>query len=409
MSQLSLSTSSSEASQEPVPVTRRIRGILVVGAWMIATLAAADVAINVLFPAPSDPNVRPSKLRAYFEYGRSIEGKLARLVGTNDATAAQIAHAGWLSTPPGPEQPIRRRPGSDLFVASYGMSFSEQVGTALVKLEPKVTTRFWGGPSAPPNCAYAYYLADRGRHSADAVILGILSNRVAAMESTSGMNNSFEGPAPYTYPSFIPDGAGGLIKIEPTLRTLDQLRAALADSNSRRALLDEMRQYDAYYAAYLFDQTVFDYSALARIVRRALAHRNDRSIESRSHTDVGFVAESFAATALRLMVKEFAASARYDEKLPVVLLLHTRGYSDHLFAALADVLAADDIPYVSTHAICPANDPSNYIGDGHFTEEANGRIARALADLLAARLPGRGRPRDAEPTAAKQSGPDRPS
>jgi hypothetical protein len=395
MSRLSSSTSSSEAAPEPKPVppSAPIRDVLVIGVWMMATLAAIDVAINVFLPPPSDPNVRPSRLTSYFQYGRSIEGKIVRLIGTSDATAAQIASAGWRSAPPGPAQPTRPRPGSDLLLANYGMSFSEQVGDALAKIDPKLTVRSWGGPSAPPNCAYGYYLADRGRHDADVVMLGILSNRVAAMESTSGMNNSFEGPAPYSFPSFTPDGSGGITTIEPPFGTLGELRAALADADRRQALIEEMRRHDAYYAGYLFQRNVLDYSALARIVRRALAHRHDRAVESRSYTEAGFVAESIPVKALRLMVKAFARSVRGDGRLPVVLLLHTRGYADHLYAVLADDLATDDIPYVSTHTICPASDSTNYVADGHFTPEANGRIAQALADVLAARLPGRGNAR----------------
>src|SRR5207244_5928366 len=168
----------------------------------------------------------------------------------------------------------------------------------LVKLDPKVTLRSWGGPSASPNCAYGLYLADRGCHDADAVLLGILSSRVPAMESTSGMNSLFEGPAPYTYPKFIPDGVGSLQTIEPSIRTLAQLREALTDAGRRDALRQEMHRYDAYFAPFLFDMNFFDDSALARIVRRALAHRHERAVERRTLTEVGFVANSPAVAAL---------------------------------------------------------------------------------------------------------------
>jgi len=382
-----------------------IHDVVVIGVWMLATLAALDVAINVLFPPPDDLNVAPSRIRAYFEYGRSVEGKVARLIGASDLTAGPLASAGWRSRPPGPEVPTGPRPGSNLLLANYGMSFSAQVGEALAKIDRKLTLRYWGGPAAPPNCAYAYYLADRGRHDADVVMLGVLSNRVAAMESTSGMNNSFEGPAPYTFPKYELDGSGNLRVIEPTIRTLAELRAALAEPGRRKALIAEMREHDAYYARYLFDRNILDSSALLRMIRRALAHRHDRAVESRTYTDAGYVAYSVAVRSLRHMVKAFGASVRRDGKLPVVLLLHTRGYSDHLYTILADVLATDDIPYVSTHTICPANDSTNYIADGHFTPEANGRIARALADVLAERLPGRGKHSDTEPSTNRGPGP----
>jgi hypothetical protein len=212
------------------------------------------------------------------------------------------------------------------------------------------------------------------------------------MEATSGMNSLFEGPAPYTFPKFQADGSGNLQTIEPTIHTLAELRAALADTCRRTALIDEMRRQDAYYASFLFERNLLDDSALVRMVRRAIAHRHDRAVESGSHNAAGYRADSLPVRSLRLLVKKFANSVRRDGKLPIVLLLHARGYSDHLYRALAELIAADDIPYVSTHEICPANDATNYVGDGHFTEAANRRIARALADLLAARLPWNGKP-----------------
>src|SRR5205823_9438639 len=98
----------------------------------------------------------------------------------------------------------------------------------------------------------------------------------------------------------------------------------------------------------------------------------------------------------------FAGSVRRDRKVPVVLLIHTRGSSDHLFKILADTLAAHDIPFVSTHAICSPSDPTNYIPDGHFTAECNQRIARVLADVISGRLPRRGRSRGAGPNPGRR-------
>ena len=339
----------------------------------------------------------PTSLQSFFDYGRSVEAKVIRILGTSDATAARIASAGWRTPPLGPGIPTQPRPGSDLLLAEYGMSFNQQICSALAELDPKVTLRSWGGPSASPNCAYGYYLADRGRHKADVVLLGILSNRVAAMESNSGMNSLFEAPAPYTYPIFLPDGSGGLSSIEPSIHTTGQLRAALADPVRRDELRQEMQRYDAYFTPFLFDHDLFDSSALVRVIRRALAHHHQRIVESRTTTEAGFVADSPAIVALNRIVKEFAASARQDRMVPVVLLIHTRGSSDHLFKALAGTLAAHDIPFVSSHTICSANDSTNYVSDGHFTAENNRRIAQELADVIARRIPGRRRSTIPEP------------
>lgn len=219
MSRLSSSTSSSEPPA-PLPTESPVRDVVVIALWMAATLGVLDAAINVVFAYPKDPKVEPSRMRAFFEYGRSVEGKLARIVGSDDATAAPIATAGWSIPPLGSTAPTRRGSGSDLLVAFYGQSFSDQVAEVLRRVDWRVTLRTWGGPAAPPNAAFGLYLDDRGCHEADVVVLSLLASSVASMDSTSGMNCQFESPAPYTYPKFLADASRGLMVIEPTVRTL---------------------------------------------------------------------------------------------------------------------------------------------------------------------------------------------
>jgi hypothetical protein len=358
---------------------------MVIGGAFLLTLLAADAAINILFPPPSPDGRSTSSSRAYFEYGRSIEGKLGRLIKDTDQDSAPIARAGWISAKPettprrAPDRPVR-------LIANYGMSYSVQISEALAKIRPEVSVRTLAGPSAPPNAAYAYYLADRGKHDASVVMLAILANRVAAMESTSGINCNFEAPFPYTYPKFRADQTGELEAIEPPVRTLAELRVALQEPAQRSALIEGMSRHDSYYASYLFEKSLFDYSAIARMVRRAFAHRHERSVESLVHNDGGFVKDSATIKTLRLIIEKFAASARSDGKLPLVLLLDTRGYSSQLHDVLGDLIARDDIPYVSTNDICKASDATNYISDGHFTAAANQKLGQAVADLLDARL-----------------------
>ena len=82
------------------------------------------------------------------------------------------------------------------------------------------------------------------------------------------------------------------------------------------------------------------------------------------------------------MVDEFATTAKQDGKLPIVLLLNDQGYEDHLFQALKTTLTEKSIPFVSTHNIAPATDRRNFIGDGHFTKEANKLIAQQVLNII---------------------------
>src|SRR5438046_753058 len=99
----SSSTSSSEARSltPPRPIVRtrargRIAGLLVVAAWTLLFLAVYDVAINQLFRCPADPSKQPSKMQLYFDYGRSVKGKLARMIGSSDSQTARLAQVGWI-------------------------------------------------------------------------------------------------------------------------------------------------------------------------------------------------------------------------------------------------------------------------------------------------------------------------
>src|SRR5919202_1452964 len=88
--------SSSTLSSKP-HTGKAIRKAVVTGLWIFFFLFVFDVSINFLFPYPSDPHVTsPGQLKVYFEYGRSVEGKLSRMVGLTDEASSPIAQAGWL-------------------------------------------------------------------------------------------------------------------------------------------------------------------------------------------------------------------------------------------------------------------------------------------------------------------------
>jgi hypothetical protein len=50
-------------------------------------------------------------------------------------------------------------------------------------------------------------------------------------------------------------------------------------------------------------------------------------------------------------------------------------------------LEEKQIPFVSTHTICPTTNPRNFLPDSHFTPEANRLIARAVLEELDRHLP----------------------
>lgn len=374
--------SSSTLSSDP-HLAQVIRKVVVTGVWILFFLVLFDISINFLFPYPLDPQVTSvGQLNTYFEYGRSLEGKFSRMVGSTDESSAPIAQAGWLD----PELwkklkiPVSRAPGEELLVAIYGMSFSNLVGEEMKAINPRLGLRMIAGPAAPPNYSFAAYNLDRGKHQADIVILGLLASSVKAMRTLNGMTWQFEGPAPYTYPRyFVEDGK--LKAIWPKSLSLAQLRASLQDQKQWDAFVTQMREHDQFFNSFLFKRNWLDNSVVVRLIRRAWAQRHQMAITNQIHSPAGFNPE-LEIPVLRAMVAEFAATARSDGKLPIVLVLNDRGYQDHLFQALKPTLENASIPYVSTHNIAPASDIKNFVSDGHFTHSVNKLIAKAVLKLL---------------------------
>jgi len=363
-----------------------------VGAWFLASLAAGDVAVNRAFRPPDDPKAVPGQLRTYFNHGLSIEGKIRRAVGPTDASTVPLAFAGWVESHAA-STPVPELPPGGLLATFYGMSFTNDVAMKLADLDPRIRVRLLGGPAAPANHSYALYSADRGPGSS-VVVLGVLGSSVAGVGTNNGMTWRFEGPAPFTYPRYHARPSG--LEAEwPAIRTLDDFRSALDDPARWDEFVSGIRATDDFYNAFLFRRDPGDRSVLVRMARRAVAQRWQAARAAEVHGRSGFVEGSTAVASLRGIVAAFAADARRDGKMPVILMLQDQGFRDHLDRALGPVLRRDRIPHLSTHAICPDTDTRNFLPDGHFTAEGNRKIAEALLDLLRLEFPDRlARPAD---------------
>ena len=175
--------------------------------WTIGALILFDAVVGLAFRQPSDPRQTSSSLQTYFDYGRSIEGKLRRLVGSTPEQDAPIVEAGWLAsdcdiaTPP---------PPGKLAFDIYGMSHSAQIAEQMLRLDSGLAGHSFGGPAAPASHSYACFVrrVEAKRDRAPIQILGILASQIPRMETISGLTTSFEGPMPFTYPrySLAPDG-----------------------------------------------------------------------------------------------------------------------------------------------------------------------------------------------------------
>ncbi|MBW4466934.1 MAG: hypothetical protein KME07_16035 [Pegethrix bostrychoides GSE-TBD4-15B] len=372
---------SSDPAQSATPLRQQLRSALATSFWFCCALASFDAAINLLFPYPKDPlETAPKALSLYFDYGRSLEGKVARQIGSTDETSALIAQAGWLGDLPNPAEPKQPKPGHHL-ISLYGMSFVGNLAEAIHDLDPSLDMRLHLGPASPPNHTFAAYQRDRGQQQADIVVFGILASSVRGMDAVSGMNLLTDFPAPFTFPHYELQ-QGKLVEIAPKVQSLADLRQAFQDPQQQQAFAAQMQQYDRFFDSFIYEQNLLDRSAMLRMIRRAWAKTHQEQVESQIHDRQGFKPNWPQVPVLKAMVAEFAATARADGKRPLVILFNDRGFDDHLYQLLQPTLEANQIPYFSTHETAPATDGSNFVGDGHFTEAANHKLAEKALSVI---------------------------
>ena len=175
----------------------------------------------------------------------------------------------------------------------------------------------------------------------------------------------------------------GLERQEPPIHTLSEFRAALADPGAWANVLSFLEQHDPFYDRLSFRADPLDHSVLGRLVRRAWAqsaHR--RRLSDYYEPTVGFTDHEDTITVTRAIIESFAAQARADGQLPVILLFNDQGFSDHLYRAVHERMDELDIPYISSHEVVRAEEAANFLPDGHFRPQFDRELAVRLASLI---------------------------
>jgi len=351
--------------------------------WIIFYLVLIDMFVNITFPYPKDPhNIHPSFLQGYFEYGRSVEGKLAVMTRHNEYESAPRVSGGWLNSDKHNSLPNKISKPGEVLIALYGMSHTQDLWTAISEIDKRYLIRGFMAAGATPNWTYAAYEFDKGRHKAHAVILGIMTEGIDLITSTTGMTAYFDICYPYTFPRYTVENGKLLVSYPPFLDAKGYIEYFYDDSkwNQYRAWL---AKNDKLYDPFLFQRSVFDHSALVRLLRRAYAEREKQNITSRVYTESRFIENSEEIVILRAIVQTFAESARADNIIPIIYIVNTQGQGDKLFRVLKPVLDANGIPYLSTHIICPPDDPRVYLSENsHFIPSKDMELAREMIRII---------------------------
>lgn len=344
----------------------------------LVMLVALDLAVAGVLRV-AEAQGRLGSLVQYFEYGRSVPGKLARW-RENPGAPGNLYDVAWL-----PEELAR---SAEAFAAepaaqgpvirSYGMSFVNNILAGAAQADPSITVDLHAGPGASANYVYTFFHEDRAhRRDGDVVVLGILSSSVPALGAMSNRSWNFEQPSPFTYPIYRPEGGGtGLHRTDPQVQSLAEDQALSPEAAADWAA--QLRREDAFYSPVTFGLTWADASPFLRLLRRSwaqshVARISDRQLEEFPHAEV-----------LRRMIADFAATARADGQYPVVVLVQTRGpLMPDLYAIAEPVLSREAIPYLWTPDHADPMQADLFVPDGHYRPDIDRMLGEAFLGLLA--------------------------
>lgn len=321
---------------------------------------------------------RAGALITYFEYGRSVPGKLARWQA-QPGTPGNLFETAWR-----PEALVAsaadfadEAPEAGPVIRSYGLSFVNNILLAAADQDPALILDLHAGPGAPPNYTYAFFEDDRAaRREGDVVVFGILSSSVPAMASLSNRSWVFEQPAPVTYPIYRPDGAG-LRRIDPVVAGLSDQQTLSEDRDLAQAWTAQLAREDAFYSPVTFGVRWADHSPFLRLARRSLADTYIRDQKARVLEEYPY------ETVLIRMIETFAATVRADGQVPIVMLIQTRNPRDPDLLSLAQpVLEAADIPYFATAEHADPSQGDLFLPDGHYRPDIDAGFAEVFRAMM---------------------------
>lgn len=350
--------------------------------WIVFYLALIDIAVNIIFRFPEDPQKNPpSFFQGYFEYGRSVEGKFDCFIRAAKLQSAPTLGYGWIQSKSYESLPQKAGKNQTL-IAVYGMSHAELLGKAIAKVDSKYVVRIIMAPGAPPGWSFAAYEADKNQHEARVVILGIMTDNIAYISATSGATSYFDMSHPYTFPRYYVED-GQLKQIYPPFCTEESFKKYLYNPKKWTEYTEWLSKNDKFYDAFLFKRSLTDRSSLFRVLRHAYSEKIKDKLISRVYTKDGFNLNSEEIIALQEIVKAFAQSAREQKRLPIIYIVNNEGRGDHLYRALKPVLDANSISFLSTHIICPPDDPRVFLGtNSHFIPSKDMELAKGIIRII---------------------------
>jgi hypothetical protein len=367
------------SSERPLTWSRAALALL----WIVVGLSLIDVGVNRAFPYPNDLKIMSvGQLPAYFEFGRSIEGKLARITRRDPNQTAPITLAGWY-------QPLHVEaiggPSGAPTVTFYGMSHSVRLARALARTSSNYHVRSIGAPGATANWAFGAFLRDPQQSNSKVAVLSIMSMTTPMVTTMTAMTWNSAFPLPYTEERFEL-AANGLQVVPLPFESFPDFTKSFFDPGAWSRARAQFKAHDPYYDSFMFRGSVLDKSVIIRLLRRAYGLHLEREGRARVLDEHGFHADSEEIRVMNAIVRSFATQARSQGIVPVIFVVNNLGFGTQLFDAVRGSLDRCNIPYLSSHTVVSPADPRGYLPDSHFTSANDDRLARALAKVIDSKL-----------------------
>jgi len=359
------------------------KGTVIFLACLLGWLLVIDLALGQLGQYAQARGGGLLSIGRYLEYGRSTEGKLQQILGPAGDREDAVVKAGWLDPTQWGHLPRQPEPGRTLLMV-YGQSFAVQIGQAMVEADRRYMLRNIGAPAAPLSYALKAYELDRAR-APGVVLVGVLASSLTRSCARSGLALSFEGVAPYTFPCYRLNGTE-LVEVPPPFWTQAEFRQSFVRRDAKwQEMVAWLKANDPVISDLTFDANLLDRSALIRLARRGWVASRFDALKLGGHQTVMPEAFQQQVPASIEMFRRMQSLARERGDKLVVALIHDQGYPEVLTELFAEPLRSMGVTVLDTTEVVSTKDPVNFLKDGHFTPQANQKLAAKALELTASR------------------------
>ena len=351
--------------------------------WFCIFIVIIDISINLVFRYPENNEVKqPSAFQLYFEYGRSSEGKLKRQIKKDGSVSGDIVNVGWIKNDGTVSNTEQDSLHYNKKIYVYGMSHAKRLGDAIKKEEKTFFVRTVAAPGGTANYAFSCFMQDiKSNKKPDVAILGIMTDGIPRIITTSGSTMHFDMCYPYTYPRYYVENSELNCYYPPAI-SLEKFRYILYNKYLWNDYLEWLKIHDGYYNPLLFQSNFLDISSLFRLIRRAYAQRWYKLRDKRVYSVDGFKEGTVEIKLLRKLLSEFGRHAQLNGITPIIYIVNNPNSSDHLLQAVKPVLEENNILFLSSHEICPPDNPAMYDSSLHFPPEKDRELARAIINIM---------------------------